>query len=810
MFQDLRYAIRLLFKNPGFSAVVVATLAFGIGANAALFSIVNGVLLNPLTFPEPDQLVTIHQSKPNFDAGAMPYPNFLDLQRENQTFTAMSLSTSANFSLLGAGEAERVSGRLITADLFTALGVTPALGRTFVPADDKSDAGPVALISAGLWSRKFNSSPTVLENKITLDDKTYSVVGVLPASFNLFRDVDVYVPLGQWGRPALKSRSAALGLHGIGRLKPGVTLEQAQADLNRIMANLAVAYPATNKGNGAKLIALKEQVVGYVRPILLMLMGAVAFVLLIAAVNVSNLMLARSTGRTREFAIRTALGANKSHLVKQALIESTVLALIGGALGLSVAAWATRLALAALPTSLPRADEVGVDLRVLAFTVIISLLTGIAAGLAPALKSSGRTFNETLKQGGRTGTGGRVRAQGAFVAVQMALALVLLIGAGLTIRSLKALWQVDPGFKSENVLTFSLSLPPSLQTATPNTIRTTLRQLSDRLAAIPGAQAVSLSDGASPLQGEDDRFFWLADQPRPQSTSQMNMTLFYIVEPGYLSTMGIALKQGRFFTNQDDERAPQVAVIDEVFARKYYPGSNPIGRYINLGDDDRRQIVGVVGHVKQWGLDTDDEERLQAQLYVPFRSASDNELTTTAVGVIRSGADIETDSTPLVNSIRHVAQVLNSQNIVSRPKTMNQVIAGSLAQKRFSMIVLGTFASVALLLASLGIYGVISYLVGQQTQELGIRIALGAGRRDILALVLGRGMKMALAGVGAGLIAAFGLTRLMSSLLFGVRATDPLTFVAIAVLLTVVASLACYLPARRATKVDPLEALRTE
>ena len=812
MFQDLRYGVRMLLKNPGFTAVVVATLALGIGANAALFSVVNGVLLNPLPYPQPEQLITLHQSKPNFETGAIPYPNFQDWQKENQTFSAMAISRGSDFSLIGTGEAERVGGRWVSADFFSVLGVKPALGRSFAPGEDERGAGPVVLISADLWQRKFGVAPDVLGKSLTLDDKSYTIVGVLPASFNLVRGADVYLPIGQWNTPALRNRSAGLGLHGIGRLKPGVTLAQAQADLDRVMRNLAAAYPDANRGHGASLIPLKERMVGDVRLILWMLLGAVGFVLAVACVNVSNLLLARSTGRTREFAIRAALGAGQWRLLRQLLTESMLLALAGGGLGLLLAALGTRAALGVLPTALPRADEVGLDGRVLLFTFTISLLTGMLSGLAPALKTSPWRLSETLKEGGRGAGGGRHRAQGVLVAVEMALALVLLVGAGLMIRSLSALWQVDPGFRPDDVLTFGLSFPPSMRTASPEAVRVALRELSDQLNSMPGVRAASFSAGAAPLQGEDDLFFWLDGQPKPASTSEMNMALVYRVEPGYLTALGIPLKQGRFFTNQDDERTQPVVVIDEVLARKYFPHADPLGQRIHLGGDrDPLQIVGVVGHVKQWSLDSDDKALLQAQLYEPFRQLSGSP---SGVGVMMRAEGVagKAGAVPpaLFDSIRRVVQSQHSQNVIFRPQTMNEVIADSLTRQRFSMILLDAFAAVALLLASVGLYGVISYLVGQRTHELGIRLALGAQRQDVLRLVLSRGMKMALSGVALGLVAALGLTRLLAKLLYGVSTTDPATFTVIALLLAAVALLACFVPAWRATKVDPLVALRHE
>jgi predicted permease len=811
MFQDLRYGLRMLLKNPGFTAVVVLTLALGIGANAALFSVVNGVLLNPLPYPQPEQLVTLHQSKPNFETGAMPYPNFRDLQKENQTFSGMAISRPFGFNLTGAGEAERLNAQLVSADFFSVLGVTPALGRNFTLSEDERGAAPVVIISAELWQRKFGAAPDVAGKSLTLDDRSYTIIGVIPASFNLrvslFRSADVYVPIGQWNNPALENRGAALALHGLGRLKPGVTIEQAHADLNRVMQNLAAAYPETNKGNGAKILPLKQRMVGGVGQILWLLLGAVGFVLLIACVNVSNLLLARSTARTREFAIRAALGAGRWRLLRQLLTESTLLALMGGGLGLAFATWGTQAALSVLPTALPRAEEIGMNGRVLLFTLTISLLTGMFAGLAPALRTSERGLAETLKEGGRGSHGGRVRAQGIFVAVEMALALVLLIGAGLMIRSLNALWQVDPGFRPDNVLTFGINLPTSLRTAGPETMRSALRELSEKLNSMPGVQAASFSASSRPLQDVNDNIFWLEGQPRPTNPSEMPSALTYRVEPGYLATMGIPLKQGRFFTEQDHEQSEPVVVIDEVLARNYFPNATALGKRINY-QGNLAEIIGVVGHVKQWGLDADDTASIRAQIYEPFRQMGDNGLPRlSSVGVVMR---VEGAAPTLWDSVRRVVQSQNRENIIFSPQTMNDVIAGSLSRRRFSMTLLNAFAVVALLLSSIGLYGVISYLASQRTHELGIRIALGAQRSDVLGLVLNHGMKMALGGVALGLLAAVGLTRLLAELLYGVGATDPATFVVVTLLLVSVALLACFVPAWRATQVDPLLALRQE
>jgi predicted permease len=806
MIQDLRYSIRMLWKNPGFSLVVVLTLGLGIGVNVALFSVVNGVLLNPLPYPEPDQLVTLHQSKPNFETGAIPYPNFRDWQTENKSFSAMAIFRPAGFTLIGAGEPQRVNARFVSAQFFDVLGVRPVLGRTFAPGEDERGAAPVVLISQSLWHNKLGATPDVLEKNVTLDDRSYAVIGVIPAGFNLVRGVDVYVPIGQWSNPALRSRAAALGLHGIGRLNPGLSAAQGEADLDKIMHDLAAAYPDTNRGNEAKVVPLRQRLVGPIEPTLLMLFGAVGCVLLIACVNVSNLLLARSIGRTREFALRSALGAGQLRLIRQSLTESTVLAVAGGALGLAIAGWGTQAALAALPTALPRAGDIGIDFRVLVFTAAVSLATGVLCGMAPALKISRWRLSESLKEGGRGVSGGKARAQGIFVAVQMALALVLLIGAGLMIRSLSALWEVDPGFRPNNLLAFGLSLSPSMRSATDDARRAMLREMSDRLNSTPGITAASFSSGALPLMDEDDLFFWLDNQPKPPSQSEMSMALIYRVEPAYLAAMGIPLRKGRFFTDQDNEASRPVAVIDEVFARQHFGDDDPIGRRVHIGDDEPPlEIVGIVGHVNQWSIDSNDALELQAQLYEPFRRLRG---PAGATVVVRFEGSAGTG--PVLQSIRSVVQSANSENVIFNPQTMEEVITGSLADRRFSMMVLGTFALGALLLAGLGIYGVISYLVGTRTHELGVRLALGAKPADILRLVLGHGMKMAVSGVAIGLAAAFGLTGLLGEMLYGVSPTDPVTFSMIALLLSAVALLACFIPARRATRVDPLAALREE
>jgi len=806
--KDIRFALRSLWRHPGFTAIALLTLALGIGINAALFSVVNGVLLNPLPFPQPEQLVVMDQSKPNFEAGAIPYPNFLDLRKENQTFAAMSIFRSAAFSLIGAGEPERVNGRYVSAGFCSVFGITPVVGRGFLPHEDEPGVTPTALISHELWQRKFAGDPNVITRTITLDDRSYYVIGVLPADFRFFQTGDVFVPIGQLNATALKRRGAGMGLHGIGRLKPGVTVEQGRADLNRIYQNLAEAYPGTNKGNSAYVASLKQRVVGRIGPTLWMLLGAVGFVLLIACVNVGNLMLARASGRAREFAIRAALGASWWRLVRQSLTESVLLSLGGGALGLLVAYWGTHAALSLLPATLPRSQEVRIDYRVLLFALGISLLSGILAGLAPALRSSKSRFSNSLKESGRGNIGGRSRAQAILVAAEVALAVVLLIGAGLMVRSIRALWNIDPGFRSDNLLTFELSLAPSARNDKPDAIRANLRQVSDSINSLPGVQAASFQSGAFPILDEDDTLFWIEGEPKPTMGSDMHSTLTSAVEPNYLTAMGIQLKQGRFFDNHDDEHAPWVIVVDEVFANKFFPNGDAIGKWIRQGDDNPQTIVGVVGHVKLWGLDSDDAQPLRAQMYEPLRQFPDQGVAQFATGVrvvLRTAG-----SQAPIDSIRSLVKGLNGQNLIYNPQTMNETLADSLSSRRFAMLLLDAFAILALLMASLGLYGVISYLVERRTQELGIRIALGAQSRNVLRLVLGDGLKMTVIGVAVGLLAAFGLTRLLTGMVYGVSTTDPATFAAIAVLLIVVALLACYIPARRATKVDPLTALRYE
>jgi predicted permease len=811
LLEDAVYGLRVLWKSPRFLTVAVLTLALGIGANTALFSVVNGVLLNPLPYPHPEELVTLHESKPNFATGSVSFANFLDWQKDNQTFSSMAMQRGTSFILTGLGEAEQVDASFVSSDFFRQLAVVPVIGRDFLPGEDLVGAAPNVMITAGFWKRKFGSAPDVVGKGLTLDGKAYTIIGVVPANFDLLgslRTRELYVPIGQWSNPILMNRGAGLGFHGIGRLKPGVTVTEARADMERVTQNLATAYPDANKGIGAALIPLRELVLGNVQPFLLLLFGAVGFVLLIACVNVANLLLARSTGRTHEFAVRMALGAGRGRILRQLLTESLLLAAIGGALGVLLAAIGTRAALRILPATLPRAAEVGVDARVLAFAAAVSLLAGICFGLLPALKTTKSGPHAALKEGGRGTSGTRHGVQRALVAAEMALALVLLIGAGLMIRTLSALWNVSPGFDAKNVLTFGFALPTTMAQADASAVRAALREVHEDFQSVPGVQAVSFSWGALPLSSDDEWQFWIDGQAKPASANDMNWALNYVVEPDYMKVMGLPLKSGRFFNSQDDERATGVAVIDDALAQKFFAGEDPVGKRLHInGTDQVVEIVGVVGHVKQWSLDT-DKESLQAQLYTPFMQLPDKAMAQSASGVsvlVRSR-----DSSPVFESLQRASAERSSQQVLFGAQTMNQIIANSLAERRFSMTLLGIFAAVALLLASVGIFGVVSYVVGRRTQEIGVRIALGAQRSEVLRMVLAQGTAMAALGTAIGLAAALVLTRLMGTMLFAISAADPITYFCVVALLFGVSLAACWVPARRAALLNPVEALRYE
>jgi predicted permease len=814
--QDVRFALRQLRKTPGFTLTVIFTLALGIGANTAMFSVVNGVLLNPLPFPHADQLVSLHESKPNFSQGAIPYLNFLDWRSQNKSFASMALSRGWSFSMTGLGDAEQVSGQYLSSGFFSVLGVHPLVGREFSAAEEQRGAAPVAIISEGLWRRKFDASPSVLGHRIILDGKSFTIVGVIPASFRLevsnFRQRDVYVPLMQWANPQLLNRGAGQALHGIGRLKPGVTLDQARADLGEVTRNLTIAFPSANQGIGAAVNPLKEQMVGEVRPLLLVLLAAIAFVLLIACVNVASLLLTRSAGRRREFAVRVALGASRRRILRQLLTESLFLCAAAGSIGFAAAVFGTRFALKLLPSALPRAEEISIDLRVLVFTLTVSLLTGILFGLAPAWKTSRANPQTALKKDGRGAIGAHHRALGTLVIFEMAVALVMLSGAGLMIRSLMHLWGVDPGFNPHGVLNFGLSLPPAVNNQTTEGIRAMQRELDRSFASVPGITAVSQTWGSLPMDVEDDQVFWRDDQPRPQDDQHMSWTLDYIVGPEYLRVMQIPLLRGRFFSPHDDQRGPLIAVIDDVFARKYFPGQDPIGKLINVNNPTRKlQIVGIVGHVRQWGLDADDSQPLRAQLYLPCLQMPDafvSFMPTNTNFVVRYKGNLGSGS--VLDALRRANKQMSAEQVIYGDQTMDSIIADSISSRRFAMVLLSIFAALALFLACIGIYAVMAYLVSQRTQELGIRMALGARRADVLLLVLRNGARLALIGATIGLAGVFLLTRQMSNLLYNVSPTDPTVLLSVAFLLVAVALAACIFPACRAASIDPMQALRTE
>jgi predicted permease len=810
LLQDLRYALRMLVKSPGFAAIAILTLALGIGANTALFSVVNGVLLNPLAYPHASELVAVYGTTVGLDLGPITYLNFLDWQRGTQTLSSIAMYRNQDYNFVGTGEAERLSGYMISADFFTTLGVNPILGRNFVSADDRTGVEPVVILSGGFWKRKFGSSRDIIGKSIMLNGTSCTIVGVMPADFTFYgRDRDVYTPIGQWNDPTFRDRRIDMSAHAIGRLKAGVSLSQAKADMDGVAQNLAAAYPEADKDVGIKLVSMKQDMVGNVQPFLIVLLAAVGFLLLIACANVANLLLARSMGRSREFAIRAALGANHMRVIRQLLTESMLLAGLGGALGLLLAAWGTKAVLATLPGALPRANEVSLDLRVLLFTMALSLFSGIVFGLVPALKTSRVNLQEILKESGRGLSGARHRLQGVFVAFEVAMALVLLVGAGLMVRSLAALWRVDPGFNPDHAITFSLSLPAA-SGATSAETRARLRHFDDKMRNIPGVQAVSVTLGSRPMIHNSTLPFWIEGEPKPATIQDMHQAMFYLVEAGFRQAMGVTLERGRFITPQDDEHAPVVIDIDDAFAHSYFPNENPIGKHINLAlFNVQAEIVGVVSHVKQWGLDTDSKSAIEAQFDYPFMQLPEKlmPLAADAVAVVlRTEGDPRAAMVP----VRRAVEEIDSREVIYNVQTMDEVVSNSFAARRLSMVLLGVFATLALVLACVGIYGVISHLVGQRTHEIGVRMALGARPSDVLRLVIGHGAKMALIGVAIGIGVALGLTRLMANQLFGVSAHDPLTFAGVAILLIIVAVAACYIPARRAMRVDPIMAMRYE
>src|SRR5215469_4130651 len=807
---DLRYASRTFLNSPGFSAIVLLTLALGIGANTTLFSVVNGVLLNPLPYTHSEQLVAIYGKTPGLDEGPIVYLNFLDWQRDARTFSSMAAYRNQNYNVTGTAVAERLSGYMISAGFFSTLGVEPLLGRTFRPDDDQVGAAPVVILGGGLWRRKFGASPNVIGKSLILNGTSYTVVGVIPPGFTFYgQERDVYTPIGQWNDPSFRDRRISVSAHSVGRLKPGVTLAQAQADMDVVSSNLAAAFPVADKQVGVTLVSMKQDMVGNVQPILLVLLAAVGFLLLIACANVANLLLARSMGRSREFAIRAALGAGHLRVIRQLLTESVLLAASGGTLGLLLAYAGVRAALNTLPGILPRVAEISLDARVLVFTLALSLFSAIIFGLGPALKGSRVDLMETLKESGRGSVVARHRLQRIFVAIEVSLAVVLLIGAGLMLRSLSALWRVNPGFNPHHAITFSVSMPSSSATTSAET-RARLRQFDDKIHTIPGVEAVSVTLGSRPMIHDSSLPFWIEGRPKPVNVNEMPQAMFYLAEAGFEQAMGITLERGRFITSQDNENAPLVIDIDDVFARTYFPHENPIGKRVHLEQFDViAEIVGVMGHIKQWGPGADERAAIEAQFFYPFMQLPENlmRLAADSVAVVLRTTG---DPAGVMGLVRRAVEQIDPREVIYGVQTMDEVVAGSFAARRLSMILLAIFAALALVLSCVGIYGVISYVVGQRTREIGVRMALGAQRLDVMRLVVGEGAKMAFVGVAIGVAVALGMTRLMANQLFGVTAQDPLTFVAVASASALVALLACYLPAHRAVRVDPMTSLKLQ
>jgi predicted permease len=809
--QDLRYAVRQLRKSPGFTSVAILTLALGIGANAGIFSIVNAVLFRPLPYPNPHCLVAVYSHTDSGGNQTFGYLDFLEWQRQNRSFVSFATYRRANF-ILSSARTEHVLGDLISAEFFDALGVKPLIGRTFNSTDDHLGSVPVAVLSEGFWRRRYGAQSAILGQAITLDGTAYTIVGVIPASFsfggNEFFTGDAYIPIGQSTDFSLRDRKYAYE-HGIGRLKPDVTLDQARADMSTIARRLAEQFPDTNKDSGIALVPLKQDITGDTATALYVLLGAVGFVLLIACVNVANLLLARSTSRMREFAIRSALGASRGRCTRQLLSESVLLSVLGGLLGLFLAMWGLRGALSALPQALPRTNEIGLDVHVLFFTLGTSILTGILFGLAPALKISQTNLQETFKEGGRGSIGGRSRLQRAFIVAELALALVLLAGAGLMLRTLGELSTVNPGFNAHNVLNFGMAFPPSFTSEPPAALREHFRQVTANLETVPGVEAASFLDAPLPMQGSDTVTFWLKGEPKPPSENDMHWAFDLGVQPDYLKVLQIPLKQGRFINEQDTEQSPTVTVIDEVFAKRYFPNEDPIGKRLNISSVDRQwEIVGVVGHAKQVGLAESAADN-QPQLYYAATQIPDKFVPT---WTNNTRFVVRTKGNPLatLRSIRTMFEKTNSQQTIDGEQTLESIVSDSVAAQRFTMTLLGTFAVLAVLLASIGVYGVISYIVGQRTHEIGLRIALGADRSHVLRVVVGDSVAMAIVGIAVGIGAAFGLTRLLAKMLYGVSAHDPITFAGCAILLVSVALAASCVPARRAMRVDPVVALRHE
>lgn len=802
--QDARYGFRMLLKKPGFTVVAVLALALGIGANTAIFSVVNAVLLRPLPFAQQEQLVQVYGNDTKRARGQVPssYPNFADWRDQNQVFDHIAAYTQSAAILTGVDNPEQLDGVSTSGDLFAVLGANAALGRTLTPEDEKPGSQPVAVLSYGLWQRRFGANPALVGQQVMLDGVSRTVVGIMPQGFAFpFTAVklEYWLPLDPKSEENMERGANYLSV--IARLKPGVDLPQAQAEMETIVRRLEQQYPERNAGKGIKLSSMYESVVGNIRPALYILLGAVGFVLLIACANVANLLLARAASRQKEMAIRTALGAGRLRIVRQLLTESVLLAVMGGALGLLLAVWGMDLLMAVIPTDFPRMAEIGLDRRVLGFTLGVSLMTGIVFGLVPALRSSRLDLNESLKDGSRGSSESisRNRVRSLLIVSQVALSLVLLVGAGLLIRSFKQLQDVNPGFEPQRVITASIALPYA-KYKEESQMSAFFKEALQRGAEVPGVEAVG---GVSPLPLSGNiamSGLTIEGRPTPGPGERL-ITHSRIITPDYFRAMGIPLIKGRVFSEQDTKDAPRVVVINESLARKYFPGEEAIGKRIDVtvADDNMAEIIGIVGDVRHMTLDRE----AGVESYFTYQQVPNTFMTLVA----RSKSD---NPASLVAGLRHAVEQVDKDQPLSDIRTMEQLLADSLARRRFNMLLLGIFSAVALLLAAVGIFGVMNYSVTQRTHEIGIRMALGAQARDILRMVVSQGMILVLAGVCLGLVGAYFLMRLMTSLLYGVTATDPLTFIGVALVLSGVSLVACFIPARKATKVDPMVALRYE
>ena len=810
LFKDFRYGVRMLMKRPGFTAVAIIALALGIGANTAIFSVVNAVLLKPLPFSDPDRLMKVYETDKHrgVTQGSASYPDFADWRDQNHVFERIAAFHDSSYILTGGDDAVRFQGAVVSADLFALLGVTPILGRTFLPEEDKpGDSGRVVMLSHGLWQRQFNSDPNILGRSLTLDGMNYSVVGVMPAGFKFpigNEPVELWTTFAveSQGTDAMTAQRGAHYLKVIARLKPDVTISQAQAEMDTIASRLEQQYPDENSHRGVYVVGALEDLVGDVRPALFILLSAVGCVLLIACANVANLLLARATTRHKEMAIRAALGASRMRVVRQLLTESVMLALVGGALGLLVALWGTDLLVVLSGDDIPRATEIGLDGGVLLFTLAVSVLTGVIFGLVPAIQSSRPDLSESLKEGGRGSTEGARRnlIRSALVVFEVAIAIVLLVGAGLLIESLRRLQKINPGFDSKNVLTLRMGLPDVKYTTEKQVAF--YRELLERINALPGVARAS-SVLPLPLSGDRVRTTF-ETEGRPIAQGDLPTAELRAIGLDYFRAMAIPLVKGRDFTARDDGKAPSVIIVNSAFAEKFFPGEDPIGKHIKPGisfDEDEppmREIVGVVGNVRHLKLDAAEE----AEFYAPHAQIPFDSMTL----VVKS----DKDPRGLVGAIQQEVRAMDKDLPVFDIKTLDDYVSAAVAQPRFNTLLLAIFAGLALVLTAVGLYGVMSYSVAQRTHEIGIRMALGAQASDVLKLVVSQGMLLTLIGVAIGLSAAFALTRLMASLLYGVSATDPATFAIVAATLSAVAFLACYIPARRAMKVDPMIALRYE